>query len=428
MVVGVGRYSLLLEKDPELKRWHENLRRGSRITADNSLRQLGLLCKWWGIKPGDLLQMQKQGILQGKLEDKVSRLESKGYAGSYIWNLLKPVKSWLDFNGLKLSRRIKVSKSNLHPTTADERVPTKEELGRILRHLDRRGKAIAALIAFGGLRLETVGNYDGTDGLMLKDLPEMRINGKSVEFEKVPTMVKVRAPISKHRMPYFTFLASEGCTYLKEYLESRLLAEEELEPDSPIIGHQERRRNTIRKFLWTTKASAALRGSRRPGRKSGPTGIRGAGFDWRPYVLRSYTDTAFDIAESKGLISHPWRQFFMGHKGDIEARYSTNKGRLPPDMIEEMRAAYKRCEGLIQATGLEQDESKLKKSLREHLLLLVGFKREEMEKMDLLGMSEEELQQVASQKWRSRMVNNGSKQKVIPISEVESHLAQDGST
>ena len=53
------------------------------------------------------------------------------------------------------------------------------------------------------------------------------------------------------------------------------------------------------------------------------------------YVLRSYTDTVFDIAESKGLISHPRRQFFMGHKGDIEARYSTKKGRLPPDMIEE---------------------------------------------------------------------------------------------
>lgn len=68
------------------------------------------------------------------------------------------------------------------------------------------------------------------------------------------------------------------------------------------------------------------------------TSIRGAVFSWRPYVLRAYCDTAFDIAEAK-LVSHPWRQFFMGHKGHIEARYSTNKGRLPPDMIEEMRGS-----------------------------------------------------------------------------------------
>jgi hypothetical protein len=37
----------------------------------------------------------------------------------------------------------------------------------------------------------------------------------------------------------------------------------------------------------------------------------------------------------------------MGHKGDIEARYSTNKGVLPPDMVEDMRKAYKQCEPFL---------------------------------------------------------------------------------
>ncbi|MBS7638800.1 hypothetical protein KEJ49_08000, partial [Candidatus Bathyarchaeota archaeon] len=186
--------------------------------------------------------------------------------------------------------------------------------------------------------------------------PELRIRGSTVEFEKVPTMIRVRASLSKTRLPYFTFLCSEGCTYLKEYLESRLMVGEELTPESPLIAPGERRVNATRKFLWSTKVGAILRGSRRAG-KGGPTGIRGAGFDWRPYVLRAYADTALDIAESKGLISHPWRQFFMGHKGDIEARYSTNKGRLPPDMVEEMRAAYKRCEPYLQtiSQGREED-------------------------------------------------------------------------
>ncbi|MBS7626977.1 hypothetical protein KEJ51_08120 [Candidatus Bathyarchaeota archaeon] len=56
-----------------------------------------------------------------------------------------------------------------------------------------------------------------------------------------------------------------------------------------------------------------------------------AGFSWRPYVLRAYFDTNMIIAVSKGKISHLYLQFMMGHKGDIEAMYSTNKGVLPPD-------------------------------------------------------------------------------------------------
>ena len=57
----------------------------------------------------------------------------------------------------------------------------------------------------------------------------------------------------------------------------------------------------------------------------------------RPYVLRAYFDTQLLLAESKGKMTHSYRQFFMGHKGDMEARYTVNKGRLTKDMIEDMR-------------------------------------------------------------------------------------------
>jgi len=86
------------------------------------------------------------------------------------------------------------------------------------------------MIAFAGLRIETIGNYDGTDGLIMSDLPELTVEGDRVKILKRPMMVKVRATLSKHRRPYFTFLASERCDYLQEYLESRLRAEELLEP------------------------------------------------------------------------------------------------------------------------------------------------------------------------------------------------------
>ena len=43
------------------------------------------------------------------------------------------------------------------------------------------------------------------------------------------------------------------------------------------------------------------------------------------------------------------------HKGDIESRYSTNKGKVAPDMIEDIRAQYKACEPFLSTTSeLEQ--------------------------------------------------------------------------
>jgi hypothetical protein len=147
-------------------------------------------------------------------------------------------------------------------------------------------------------------------------------------------------------------------------------------------------------------------------------------FSWRPYVLRAYCDTGMIIAESKGLISHPYLQFLMGHKGDIEARYSTNKGRLPPSMIEEMRQAYKKCEPLLSTKTESATEEQIKRTFSEQFLLVAGFQKEDVEKMNLDEMSNEELQSLVRQRLSGMMANNGSRQKVIPVKEVKSYIGQ----
>ena len=54
-------------------------------------------------------------------------------------------------------------------------------------------------------------------------------------------------------------------------------------------------------------------------------------------MLRSYFDTQLMLAESKGFILRDYRQFFMGHLGDIKQRYTVKKQRLSEDVIENMR-------------------------------------------------------------------------------------------
>ena len=46
----------------------------------------------------------------------------------------------------------------------------------------------------------------------------------------------------------------------------------------------------------------------------------------------------------------------MERKGDIEARYSTNKDVLSPDMIEDMRKAYGECEPFLTTLAKPLEE------------------------------------------------------------------------
>jgi len=428
----VGKYTYLLEDD-EVRRWYRNVRRGSKITADDYLRLLGRLCKRWEVTPKGFLDLRREGRLQGMLEDYVADLEEGGYSGSYIANILKSVKSWLQHNGMGLKRKIKVF--NTLTTVADERVPTKEELARILRYLNMRGRACAGLIAFAALRLQVIGNYDATDGLTLKDLPELKIDGSNVEFEKVPTIIKVRRTLSKTRLQYFTFLIEEGVTYLKDYLEARLERGEKLGPNSPVIAPEYRGANP-KTFMWTSKVSRLLR-----------AGIRAAGYKWRPYVLRAYAATQLDVAEARGLISHPWRQFFMGHKGDIEARYSTNK-RIPPEIVEEMRQTYAKCEPLLTTLPERSREDPelttirtmvesgvldiSKRNVRQYLIRKLGLKEEiDVKVAKMGGGSEEEYyRKIIHEKLGIKTINaetvkpKNDMKKIIDEEELEKYMAE----
>ena len=316
------------------------------MTAEVALRRLGRLCEVLGLSPKQMVAKAGRDLagFQDALEDVVARLESEGKSPGYILGLLKAVKSWLRYNDVTLTRKIKVSHSTATPTIEDEKVPSQEELARILRASPPRIRAAISLIAFADLRPQTLGNHDGSDGLRIRDLPEMKMENGQVTFEKKPTMVVVRSNLSKAKHKYFTFLSAEGCTYLKEYLEERIRNGEELKPESPLIAH-ERKEFASKPFILTRKITHFIRQS-----------MRRAGVYKRPYVLRAYAETQLIIAESKGKISHPYLQFIAGHKGDIESRYSTNKGVLPPEMIEDIRKCYRECEPLLGtvAQPLEQ--------------------------------------------------------------------------
>jgi hypothetical protein len=154
------------------------------------------------------------------------------------------------------------------------------------------------------------------------------------------------------------------------------------------------------------------------------TALRKAGYGWRPYVLRSYFDTQLMLAESKGCCIRDYRTFWMGHKGDIEHTYTTNKGKLSPDVIEDMRSSYKRSQELLQTETATPKEMEIKNLFKKELLKVSGFTDEEAEEFMAKNPPDEEFNRAIRERLSGRLANGDclKKQKVVSLAELGQYL------
>ena len=244
------------------------------------------------------------------------------------------------------------------------------------------------------------------------DISKKTLFNKILEFliDHVPVQISVRPDLSKIRIAYFTFLGPEGSEYLKEYLESRLASGEKLNKDSPVIMPVEK--HSIEKknrFLLTNLLLRRIKGT-----------IVKAGFEWRPYIFRIYFGTNLDSAEAKGYISHPWRQFIMGHKGDIEETYTKREGK-----IDEGREQYARCLDYLETTEHGKSQGDVKRSVMTEILSLVlGYSQDKIDQLDLDNMGNEEFQNLVKKGLLGNITGNGTRQKIITEKDLEYFMNQ----
>jgi len=328
--------------DPDIRRWYNNVARGSPNSAEINLRRLSKFCEDHQIKPMQLAKLGMKDVrsVTDLLQDHISWMESQGRAPQYIKGTITAVKSWLHHFDVFIKRRIKIANVDSTPTLEKERVPEGQELAELFSRANLRAGAVMSLIGKAGLRPEVLANHNATDGLMIKDLPDLVIKENLATFTSKPPRIVVRKTLSKTRNEYFTFLTDFGAKRLLAYLNERLVSGESLLPESPVIAPftrygRHRGENIGKRFVETLTIRREIQKTMRPR------------FLWRPYVLRAFFDTQLLIAESRGKIAHDFRVFFMGHKGSMEAKYTTNKGILPDSLISEMKDAFSRSEEFL---------------------------------------------------------------------------------
>ncbi len=328
--------------NPDVKRWFDNVARGSPTTAESRARRLVSFCEQHKMTPMELAELGMKDLraVTDLLQDHITEMEQKNYAPQYIEATMTALKSWLRHFDIQIVRKLKITDSESTPTLENERVPNGAELAEVFTRAPLREAVVISLMAKAGLRPEVLGNHNGTDGLMIKDMPGLEIANGIATLRQRPAKIIVRRTLSKARHQYFTFLTDGGSGRLLVYLNDRLARGEVITPDSAVIspnreykyGRQGKEGN---KFLITVRISNMVRETFRPR------------FMWRPYVLRAYFDTQLLLAEARGKIAHDFRVYFMGHKGSIEAKYTTNKGVLPEELLKEMQESFKRSEELL---------------------------------------------------------------------------------
>jgi integrase len=403
------RQGLLVDKD--VKRWYDNLARGAKSTADNYLRILGRFLEVGKIGPHEFVKL-KPKERDDLVSDHITQLLAEKKAGSTAAVVKKAIISWLDWNGEKLHRKIKIPGVGLRPSLKDAHIPTQDELRRALNIADARGRSIFALIAYAGLRPEVMGDYTGENGLRLRDFPEAKVGKTGLMFEKIPARISVPEELSKTGKPYFTFLGPEGCDYLQAYVGERMERGEKVTLESPVI----RSRNEEKPFLRSLKISDTIR---KP--------MRAAGLKEPPYIWRSYFSSRAMLAEGRGLL-RDYRQFFMGHSGDIEHVYALHK-RLPADTIEQMRKAYAAALPDLE-TRMEPRHDEGTARMVAALLRGHGASEEDVVEMKLETKTEDELAKLVEDYIReTRRGQPGGRaaamiQEIVPYDELKSRLAE----
>ena len=398
-------------RDRNVARWYGQVSQGSRKTAEVYLRRLGYTCDRYKTTPRAVAKLDRRGI-RDFMVDMVNDMDAKGNAGGYIESALKAVKSWLRFNLRPVGEiRIKVPRLNETPTIAGEVVPAKEELARILDAKDIRAKVAVALVAFTSVRPEVVGS--STEGLRLRDLPELSWDegAKKASFGVVPALVRVRTPISKLGHEYLTFLNAQGCEFVKQYLEMRMRAGERLTPDSALLTQKYATQIQNRpKFKDKVSKRRGDLISVENVRDLIRSAIRGAGFRWRPYILRRYFDHNMLLnATARGVVSRDFVVFWMGHAGDMEHVYTLHKS-IPQETVEAMRGQYADASQRYLETGGGGSVTKdtVLSIIRTELLIRSGYGKEEVEKMgDLSVLPEEEIDRMIDAKWEEKLGVNG---------------------
>ncbi len=387
-MVSVPHEKLL--QDGLIGAWYDEAVLRSKLTARVNLRRLGLLLHQLNLAPKELLDLAREHPepLRTRFVAYAKEMMGQGRTGAYVAKMFSAPRSWFDFHRVPFNGypKLKVIQGE---TIREERVPTPEELGRILALYSPRARVVALMMAHAAVRPGVLANIDGTAGLTLGDIKDLSLSPK-LEFGKVPFHIVIPARLSKNGHEYHTFGTEELADAVMAYLAEREGRSEKLGAKSPLITVEPmgaRTRFHVRSespFITTPKMMETLR--------SGLWSVLKA----RTYIFRSYASTQLWVASNHGKITRDAVEAIMGHDLGVAGRYNLGK-KLHPSLVEELREAYDRCQPYL-TTRPNRGESATQAKIAKVMLMGLGYTEEELTSIDFDNLDMAKFQELVIRK------------------------------
>jgi integrase len=290
-----------------------------------------------------------------------------------------------------------------HKRFGEDRAPTVEEVRKIVELADLRTKGVVLFLVSSGARIGAV------SWLRWRDVKEVELGGK--KFAQV-TIYRGEPE------QYTAFVTPECYSYLMEYKRYRESLGEKIGPQSFVFVTEPNRREpdpkkvrqvsvkTLKNQLGELLKTTDLRGVLESKNRYKTYEFKQA------HGFRKFFKTRMEFAGAKPIIT----ELLMGHGVGVSNSY------MKPSAEELMEEDARAIPALTVLTHAEKVD--VKNELKTQLLMVAGFKEEEIGKMDLSKTSDEEFQKLVRERLLGTMANNGNHQKVIPLNEVENFLTK----
>src|SRR5919106_4355579 len=160
------------------------------------------------------------------------RLEQGSIASSTIGNKLKPIKLLLEMNDAIGLNWKKIKRLLPSPRRfALDRIPTMEEIHKIIEHSDVRGKALTLVLCSSGIREGAIEN------LVVRNLKPLKIGAEAREkiAQKGGTLGKLTVYEGEPNEEYVTFITPEAYEAVQRYLDWRREHGETITDNSPLF-------------------------------------------------------------------------------------------------------------------------------------------------------------------------------------------------
>jgi integrase len=316
------------------------------------------------------------------------------------------VKKLLDVNGVtginwpSIDDRIPEKKRY-----GEDRAPTADEIKRMVIAADLRMKCIVLFLCSSGARIGAI------PLLRWRDVAEIKADG--LEFARV-TIYR------GDREQYDTFVTPEAYGHLLEYKRYRENIGENVTPQSFVFvaasNVDDFKPDRVRALATDSVKLLLGRLHKQLGLRQVLTeGKNARRFEFKQgHGFRKFFKTRMELSGAKPIIT----EMLMGHTVGVANSY------MKPTQEELVGEYVKAISNLTIIGALGERADRKTEFKREILLKVGGYSKEEVDKLDLAGMEDAEIQKLVRERLLGAMANNGNHQRVIPINEVETYLTK----